>query len=299
MKRMRQKVHGKRLIPWLVQNLPVFRGKYFLLEKLYDLLNRDWPQHLEWYSPQGIFYELDLTVHGHRTLYFLGFYEADVTWVAGNLLRAGDVVVEGGIGDGLHTLLFSQKVGPEGRVLAFDPLPDACQKVERLLSLNCSSNVQLFQLALGQVEGVGKIHSFEDLPHGHASLAPLTENCVSWNCEIRTLDRVLAEMPVGPIRFIKLDIEGSELAALEGANDTLRRWHPLIAVEANLETARAFDYHPSEILAFLSNFEYLCFVFRRRKWIRLQSATELERSDNLLFVWKADKESLSSVTRLS
>jgi len=61
------------------------------------------------------------------------------------------------------------------------------------------------------------------------------------------------------IDFIKIDIEGAELYALEGAYDIIRKWHPLIQVETNYCSDKYFGYNKNNIFSFLISLGYKVF----------------------------------------
>jgi hypothetical protein len=47
-----------------------------------------------------------------------------------------------------------------------------------------------------------------------------------------SIDALVQRGAIGRVDFIKLDIEGSELSALRGADSTLRRFRPRLAIAA-------------------------------------------------------------------
>jgi len=49
---------------------------------------------------------------------------------------------------------------------------------------------------------------------------------------VTTVDRLVQELGLARVDFIKMDIEGAELEALKGARRTLRRWRPRLAISA-------------------------------------------------------------------
>jgi len=79
---------------------------------------------------------------GYETIYDNAFQQS---------LRQGDCVWDVGANVGYYTKLFSQRVGEEGRVFAFEPSPVNFSR----LSTACVGlvNVQLRQFGLGQTDG--------------------------------------------------------------------------------------------------------------------------------------------------
>ena len=63
------------------------------------------------------------------------------------------------------------------------------------------------------------------------------------------------------LRFdaIKLDVEGGELAALQGATRILTEHRPVVFAEMLRRHARAFGYHPNDIIALMKSLDYACF----------------------------------------
>ncbi|HZK98573.1 MAG TPA: FkbM family methyltransferase [Caulobacteraceae bacterium] len=67
----------------------------------------------------------------------------------GQIVRPGATVVEGGANIGVHTVEFSQRVGPGGSVWAFEPQRIVFQTLCANLALNSCVNVRAFQAGLG------------------------------------------------------------------------------------------------------------------------------------------------------
>lgn len=86
------------------------------------------------------------------------------------------------------------------------------------------------------------------------SLAP-AEGCrtVLGMCEVRALDELIAagEMDATP-DLVKIDVEGSELDLLRGAERLLREGPaPTLILELSRAKTRRFDYRPEDLLAYL------------------------------------------------
>src|SRR5439155_26860256 len=82
-------------------------------------------------------------------------------------------------------------------------------------------------------------------------------------CNVVRLDDYADAHDVTSLRLIKLDVEGAEFSALRGGETLLRRHHPLLLVELNYSTARAFGYHPREMLTWLQELDYQTYRIAR------------------------------------
>jgi FkbM family methyltransferase len=154
----------------------------------------------------------------------------------------GDTVLDLGANWGLFTHRLSDAVGPEGRVISFEPNP---LPLESLRAVAASRpNVELHEIALSDAEGTADLyvplleHRSARIPdreiHPMASVG-VPSNRADRPHEVRTvrtrpLDDVVGPGD-GPVTFVKCDVEGHELAVLRGATDLLTRWHPPILIE--------------------------------------------------------------------
>jgi FkbM family methyltransferase len=164
------------------------------------------------------------------------------------LVRPGDFVVDVGANLGWFSLVMAETVGSSGEVWAVEPMPLILPALKRNLALNESLQVRLFEVALGEASGATEIHVFSGLPHGHASVSTLDrQDYISHQVGRRTLDDLLGGLVPA---FVKVDVEGSELAVLRGARATLAAdCPPLWMVEVNYETSASFGFRPVDLLS--------------------------------------------------
>ncbi|MGH9279488.1 MAG: FkbM family methyltransferase, partial [Acidimicrobiales bacterium] len=149
------------------------------------------------------------------SLYRYGFTQPEAALVQ-HLLRPGDVFVDGGAHIGVFTLLAAAAVGPTGRVIACEPVPENMALLEANVALNGFGWVETHRVALGERRGQAEFFSFEP---GSAlgSYAPATsEGRHRLTVDVVPLDEVVGS-PTSGVRLVKLDIEGAELLALRGA----------------------------------------------------------------------------------
>lgn len=128
--------------------------------------------------------------------------------------RPGDSVVDVGANIGEVAIVFSQRVGDSGHVFAFEPHPRVFQSLLGNLALNGCGNVTARAMALGRA--IGTVRMSDDK---RDDMNRVTQSGVI-EIPCSTLD---AELPEQAVAFLKVDVEGSELAVLQGARSLLAR----------------------------------------------------------------------------
>lgn len=165
----------------------------------------------------------------HRSFAY-GSWEPEVVRSIQDHVHSGMRVLDIGAQSGFYSLLLSRLVGPEGMVLAFEPLPANFRVLEENLRLNNIQNVMIRREAVSDFSGN---ISFE-FPRQEVSLiaGPLLEsdNLGAFQVPAISLDDFVRQTGQ-PIQFIKMDVEGAETAVLRGAVQTLKAFHPSMVVE--------------------------------------------------------------------
>lgn len=193
-------------------------------------------------------FELPANQGLYAQIFTLGDFEAAQSETVRGLLRPGDLAVDVGANLGWFSLLMAACVQPHGEVLAIEPMPPTLAALERNISLNPALPVKLVPLAVGAQQGDLEIHLFEGLSPGHASAATLgRSDYETFRVQVRTLDELLDQERIPA--FVKVDVEGSELDVLSGAEGLIASETPPIwMLEVNYETSRAFGYRPVEMI---------------------------------------------------
>jgi FkbM family methyltransferase len=153
-------------------------------------------------------------------LFRYGFWSPEVELVS-RVLRPGDVFVDGGANVGLFALVAARCVGASGRVVCFEPASSTRSTLLRNVALNDYPWIDVRGDALGEFAGTGTLLSFAGDAAGLSSFAPaVVDGGIREAVSITTLDSALSAHP-GPVRLVKLDLEGSEVLALRGARRVL------------------------------------------------------------------------------
>jgi FkbM family methyltransferase len=150
-------------------------------------------------------------------LHRLGWMGRDEAILLRKLVRPGMHVIDVGANIGLYSLLLARLVGPTGSVVAFEPEPNLFAILRENCVSNNAINVVLFQCALGRTSGLASFHrsafNSGDNRLGRASAA---HDAV----EVR-VERFDDFQPESRLDFVKIDVQGHELAALSGMERAL------------------------------------------------------------------------------
>ena len=141
------------------------------------------------------------------------------------------------------------EVAPAGRHIGFEPLPSLhAALVERF----ANDRVTVHPLALGETPGkltfthVVSNPGYSGFREKEYDRAETTEEI---EVEVETLDRMLGDAP--DVDFIKIDVEGAELAVMRGAKQTICKRQPAIVFEFGAKGARAYGATPQDVWALL------------------------------------------------
>jgi FkbM family methyltransferase len=175
------------------------------------------------------------------------FYEIDLLEHLADRVPPGGTYVDVGANIGNHTVYFAKFMADH--VIAIEPHPDLIPVLRRNLSRNAVTNVSVLTSAVGAREGVGRMALRRacalaaNIGGSHVEIVepagPESAEAATPPVLVSTLDRVLADFTHDRITLVKLDIEGMELAALQGATSLLTKERPQLVIELATSEARS------------------------------------------------------------
>ncbi|MFO0953537.1 MAG: FkbM family methyltransferase [Isosphaeraceae bacterium] len=165
--------------------------------------------------------------------YTLGTSEPYVQDALARCLRPGMTVYDIGANVGFYAVIAAHLVGPSGRVVCFEPVPENATMIRRNLRANRFDHGTVCPQALGGSDGRARfLVGAETVASKLAAVSgPGDEYEREIEVEVRRLDAVTAGGRIPPPDFIKLDAEGAEAEILAGAADTVNAARPLMLIE--------------------------------------------------------------------
>jgi FkbM family methyltransferase len=165
-------------------------------------------------------------------------YDRQAITLVKHYVKPGHVFVDLGANVGYYSLIAAKLVGPRGRVVAVEADPENNDRLQTNIVLNNFHQVVSVSKGVADRQGVLQLH--RDLGHnqGAHTFANGAASSAGPQVQVDTLDRILQEVDVSQVDFIKLDIQGFEARALKDSEVFQHR--PIIMTEvAEAELALA------------------------------------------------------------
>jgi len=146
-------------------------------------------------------------------------------------VRPDDTVWDVGANIGIYAVLLAA-AAPEGRVEAFEPVPDSFRRLEQNVAANAMDNVTTHFVALSDTTGTARMAVHADA-HGCDQIGEVDDDAEAIDVPTLTGDEFLASTGGADPDVVKVDIEGHEPQFLDGAWGMFERRAPLLMMEVN------------------------------------------------------------------
>ena len=170
------------------------------------------------------------------------------------------------------------------KIYSFEPVEKTYNFLGKNVKLNQLKNVEInnFGLSLNNSKEIFYVPENEFVNASMKNLKNFT-NVEEIVCHLKKMDDWNKENNIYP-DFIKCDVEGAELLVLKGGEETLKSKKPVIFIELLRKWAQKFNYHPNEVIKFLKNLGYKCFIISNNNLIEVLEITETTQETNFIFL---------------
>jgi len=195
------------------------------------------------------------------------------------------VFLDIGTNIGLISLAILQKV-PNVTIFGFEPSPIAYKSFATTIFANkLEQKVKLFNEALDAKPGsiTFFVHDDQDSSgDGMIDTQRAESKSTGITVKSNTLDIWHKEDNVPKVNVIKIDIEGAELFALQGATEFLKQYKPLVFLEISKENLKVYPHKEKEVLAFFEANGYALFDLHGSPVTQQNISTITETEDTFL-----------------
>jgi FkbM family methyltransferase len=212
---------------------------------------------------------LDISFHGLRlrcypdstvtsaAIYFNGLADFWEMRFIQDYLRPGDAFLDIGANVGVYSLLAATRVGPSGRVDAFEPFERSAKRIEEQTALNGLDQVRVHRYAVSDHNGSA---DFGLAPNDATLHLRRQEESTSTANHVQCIR--LDDWPGRrPYVLAKIDIEGVEPLAFRGAEEMLRESNPPVWIMEVAGYSNCYGVGTSELLDSLQRQGYDCMTY--------------------------------------
>ena len=235
---------------------------------------------------RGLRWRLDLTHHVDRDIYIKGRWEGKTTRLVRKIVGEGMNVLDVGANFGYFTTILADRVGPTGKVWAFEPTEHYGHRIAWHLEANrLTERAKLLPFGLSDHDAEVEI----SIGESSATLHPVPGEGTTGTepIRLRRLDAVAEECGIDGADFVKVDIDGHEPQFLEGATEFLNRHQPVMVIEFSQTNLKVAGRDAHGLRAQLEELGYRLFSERTRRPYRSDDefAVECAGPDGSANVW--------------
>ena len=182
---------------------------------------------------------LRFNVAGSHSAFILGNHEPEVQELLEKVLRPGMTYYDVGANVGFFAMIAARLVGPSGRVVCFEPLPENARQIEYNARMNSFANILVRCEALGGSNRTDVFNTSAEPTWGMLSTVGKAPEQASGQIpvNVRTLDSLCVDGGLPHPDLIQFDVEGAEAEALEGSLATFGKCRPILVIELHRTNA--------------------------------------------------------------
>jgi FkbM family methyltransferase len=289
---------ARSMFRWYLNRFPLRDGKARLYQALHQaLMPPDRFQVID--IAPGFRLNCDLRDPEQLKIYFYGHYhERYEARLIREMLRPGESFWDIGANIGYFTLVAAATLQNSGCVVAFEPGRLAFQRLQENILLNRFTNIMTVNQAASDTAGEARLYLAGEIADTGASLYQAGgERTAFETISTIPLDTYLVESKVPPPDLSKIDVEGAELAVLQGASTILREFSPLLLLEMEEKNLQAAGTSKAAIQKFLAPMGYRGAFLAKGKWLPVQDIYAT-RGRNIFWFNPAKPEHREKVRRL-
>jgi len=171
------------------------------------------------------------------------FYENDILEELKSYIKKNSIILDIGANIGNHSIYWAKKTDAK-RIYSFEPVHDTFKILKKNIEINgLIDKVKIFNIGLSDEKINGSITNYFPDNIGATQIKQDSNG----NLLLDKLDNI--KLGEDTIDFIKIDVEGHELYALQGARETLITFKPIIFIEI-------FEVNQIKVHEFLENLGY-------------------------------------------
>ena len=219
------------------------------------------PPYVQWETPDGSYW-IPARKHGEFALPFNIAEEEVGLYTSGPVrIKEGDIVLDCGANVGVYTRR-ALKAGAR-IVVAIEPAPQNIEVLKRNFAPEIEQGrVIVYPKGVWDKDDMLVLHQHSDNSAADSFVINQEKDKADTHAAdeklpLTTIDKLVTELKLERVDFIKMDIEGAEVRALNGARETIAKYHPRMALSTYHQPEHPVEV-PKAVRAAWSGYTQLC-----------------------------------------
>jgi FkbM family methyltransferase len=193
-------------------------------------------------------------------------YEPFSVALVSSYLKRGDTFVDIGAHYGYYSLVAADKVGDNGKVIAYEPVPENSAILKKNIAENAFTKViRIRHAAVADSNGKAVFNIPWASDNAGLFNHPVAETIDTIEVKLETLDTAVGASRVD---LIKIDTEGNEVGVLRGAIRTLKNNPDVkLLIELNPDCLRAGSSSVEELLDLIYELGFTIYLVDEERWL--------------------------------
>ncbi|MCA0431405.1 MAG: FkbM family methyltransferase [Bacteroidetes bacterium] len=206
------------------------------------------------FSYKGINLKLDIHDYvGHY--HYFGLKDIEQTNLM-RLIKPGDFVIDIGTNYGTTLLQFANLIGVNGKTFGFEPDPINFEICNQNIQLNHFTNLSVENIGLGNKEAEVNLVVDVDSNRGGNRISENIIGKESYQIKIVKFDNWVLDKMLNKINLIKIDVEGYEMEVLKGAENSIKKYKPILFIELDDNNLKQQNSSAKEVISYLISLNY-------------------------------------------
>ncbi len=219
------------------------------------------------------------TSHVTKLLYWKGPDSFEYTPIFKELILQCESFIDIGANTGYYSLM-AAAVNPRSKIYSFEPAQGPLRYLTKNVFINNFQNqVSVHPIALSSQSGEVMFYEVKNkkytyLSHNLGGVGSLNKDSskIAYSVNTETLDQFISKKPISHVDLIKIDTEGTENLILEGAEESITKYRPIIICET------LFNNIEDKLEVIMKRHGYLFFNHENGKLTRVN--TLIRQKDN-------------------
>lgn len=224
-------------------------------------------------------------------------YQEDISqmfrWMQNLELPQNSTILDIGANVGMFSLSYASMF-KKAEIHCFEPVPFIYKYLRKNLEMNPNLSCNVHAHNLGMSNCLERKQLSIPVPQQHERYIKKLDNRLysilgqgedKFEAQFIPLDKWVRESEISNVDFIKIDVEGYEYLVLEGANDTLRSFQPIVMLELNEMTLALSSRKADEYLRFANDHGYRVFGLEygyKNKLLKIDSVQQVSLISDLI-----------------